>query len=65
MKHMGKQLETLLKKQGITKSELGRKCKMSKQWVNEICHSESWLVSTVMRISKALDVNPAELLPKL
>lgn len=64
MRHMGKQLEALLAKKGVTKSELGRRCGMSKQWVHEVCRSDNWMTSTVMRVAKALAVDPADLLPK-
>jgi len=64
MLHMGKNFEDILRTRGMTKYAFAKEIKRSRQWVNEICHSRSWRISTIMRVSKGLGVKPSDLLPQ-
>ena len=62
--HLGSVLLKMLADRGVTKAQFARDCKMSRQWVQEICGRSNWHTTTLMRVCRTLDVSPLELLPK-
>lgn len=63
-RHLGKRFRELLKERGLTPSEVAEKCKQSDAWVCSLYQSQNWESSTIYKIADALQIEPAELLPR-
>lgn len=61
VEHMGQRLAKELKQRNLTKAEFARRCGFTKQWTSEICGSKTWEVPTLLRVAKALEVEPMTL----